>query len=558
MTDAPALPPARPLFIGAERRYLFAWHHPARPDVRRAAAVVLCPPIGYDYMCVYRPWRMLAGRLAGLGFDAFRFDYEGTGNSSGGPEQPRLVSAWLESVGRAIDEARTCTGSSSVALVGLRVGAALALRAAADRGGVERLVLWSPYPSGRAAVREMEAFARFSQQDHVPEPETDDYFYAAGYLVTRETADALTAFRPDDVVRRPAPDVLLVDRDDLSADPRLGDHLETLGAAVTRVRPPGTTDMLNDPALAKFPAEPLDAIADWLSAWRAARAPEVPRGPYPSPALSGHARGDAFSERAVRFGPDDRLFGIVTAPDAAAPAAPAIVLLNTGAEYHIGPHRLYVPMAREWAARGHLVLRYDLGGIGDSLEPPGAGQNVAYPAHALDDLRHATAFVRQLAPDRKVIVLGLCSGGWLSFVAARAGLPIDAIASINPPLYLREGPAGARQRAEASLTRRIQSALGNVIGGPMRSGLARDLEGIAARGVACLFVFSGGDGGLDYFDLLGRQALRRRNVRERIRLVVVDGAGHTFRPSDAQRRLRALLDDFVAEISGDRTDPQAD
>ncbi len=555
MTDAPALPTARPLFIGAERRYLFAWHHPARPDVRRGAAVVLCPPVGYDYMCVYRPWRILAERLAGLGFDAFRFDYEGTGNSSGGPEQPNLVTAWLESVGRAIDEARARTGSASVALVGLRVGAALALHAAGARGGVERLVLWSAYPSGRAAVREMKAFARFSQQDHVPEPETDEYFYAAGYLVTRATADALATLRPGDISRRPAPHVLLVDRDDLSVDSGLGDHLESLGAAVTRIRPPGTTDMLADPALAKFPAEPLDAIAGWLSAWRASGAPESPRDRSPSSAQPEPARGDGFSERAVRFGPDDRLFGIVTAPEAQVPAAPAIVLLNTGAEYHIGPHRLYVPLAREWAARGHLVLRYDLGGIGDSVEPPGAGQNVAYPAHALDDLRHAIGFVRQLAPDRKVIVSGLCSGGWLSFVAAREGLPIDAIASVNPPLYLRDGPAGARELAAASLTRRIQRALGKVIGGPMRSGLARDLERIAARGLACLFVFSRGDGGLDYFDLYGSQALRRRTVRDRIRLVVVDGAGHTFRPSEARRALHKRLVDFVAEFSGDRADP---
>ena len=47
----------------------------------------------------------------------------------------------------------------------------------------------------------------------------------------------------------------------------------------------------------------------------------------------------------------------------------------------MGPHRLYVPLARDWAARGHHVLRYDLGGIGDSAPPPGAADNIAYPAH---------------------------------------------------------------------------------------------------------------------------------------------------------------------------------
>ena len=78
--------------------------------------------------------------------------------------------------------------------------------------------------------------------------------------------------------------------------------------------------------------------------------------------------------------------------------APSIVLLNTGFEYHVGPHRLYVPLARDWAARGHLVLRFDLGGIGDSAPPPGAPDNVAYPGHMLDDAREAIALVRKEAP----------------------------------------------------------------------------------------------------------------------------------------------------------------
>ena len=62
-------------------------------------------------------------------------------------------------------------------------------------------------------------------------------------------------------------------------------------------------------------------------------------------------------------------------------------------------------------------------------------------------------------------------------------------------------------------------------------------------------MFSRGDGGLDYFRLYASPALRRLKVRERMRHVVVDGAGHTFRPRAAQRELRELLVEFVAHFA---------
>jgi alpha-beta hydrolase superfamily lysophospholipase len=574
--------PARPRFIGPDGRMLFAWHHPARPDVRRGAAVVLCPPLGYDYICVYRTWRILAERLAALGFDAIRFDYDGTGDSAGNPEEPGRPEAWLRSIEHALTDARELSGSSAVALVGLRLGATLALQAATARGGVDRLVLWSPFRSGRAYLRELKAYARLSRQYHVPETDDGPDICAAGHIVTGQTAEALAQWDLDTVAISPAPRVLVVDRDDLAVDALIGDRLEALGCHVTRLRPAGTVDMLAQSALAKVPEEALDAITDWLGDWR-------PSGAGPGACFeeahaesSSVARGLGHQERAVRFGAGDRLFGILTEPAGAASAAPAIVMLNTGCEYHVGPNRLYVPLAREWATRGHVVLRYDLGGIGDSAPPPGVDENVVYPPHALDDLREAIALVRREAPGRQIIVAGLCSGGWLAFLAAREGLPVDAIVSVNPPLYLRDGLSGSQRLAEydefgryqrslrdprkwakalrgraaygtfvrlaaAHVGREIAARVG-FAGRPLE-GLARDLEGTAERGITSLFVFSRGDGGLDYFRLYARPALRRRNVRNRIRYVVVDGAGHTFRPAAAQRALRELLVEFVSRFA---------
>jgi alpha/beta superfamily hydrolase len=199
----------------------------------------------------------------------------------------------------------------------------------------------------------------------------------------------------------------------------------------------------------------------------------------------------------------------------------------------------------------------------------------------LDDMREAIAFVRREAPQAPVIVAGLCSGGWLAFQAARDGLAVDAIVSVNPPLYLRDGAAGTQWLTEddeieryqhslrdpskwakalrggasyASFVRVTASALARraavwvsaALGDALPDGLAKDLRTIAERRIKSLFIFSEGDMGLAYFRLHARPVLRRAKVRNFVRQVVVEGAGHTFRPRSAQQALRRFLIDFVA------------
>jgi pimeloyl-ACP methyl ester carboxylesterase len=202
----------------------------------------------------------------------------------------------------------------------------------------------------------------------------------------------------------------------------------------------------------------------------------------------------------------------------------------------------------------------------------------------LDDAREAIAFVRKEAPQRQVILAGLCSGGWLAFRAAREGLAVDAIVSVNPPLYLRDGSGGrdwlteeheleryqrslrdpskwvkalrgaaaygtfARVTARA-VARHVAVRVNGVLGNPLPDGLANDLNAIAERRIRSLFVFSHGERCLEYFRLHADPVLRRAKVRELVRHVVVEGAGHSFRPSPAQRTLRELLMDFVASQS---------
>jgi alpha-beta hydrolase superfamily lysophospholipase len=575
----------QPLFIAAGNKALFAWHHAPPSHLRRGAGIVLCPPLGYEYMSSYATWRILAERLAASGFDALRLEYEGTGNSDGRQEDPGSAEAWLRSVERAIAELRRLSASNATALIGLRAGALIALRAAAAVGGVERLVLWSPFASGRAFVRELEAIAGLSREEHADDEADAAGVNVAGYVTSPETLQAIESWTPDTICNRPAPAVLLVHRDDRPIDQRMAARLEALGSDVTQLRPDGTSSMLEAPHLSRVADQAVSEIVSWFGRWPVSPAAGASRADAEPSRAESVVRGE-YKQRAVRFGPGRRLFGVLTSPDDenAAPEAPAVVLFNTGVECQVGPHRLYVPLAREWAARGHVVLRFDIGGIGDSAPPPGAVENIAYPDHMLDDAGEAIEFVRKIAPGRPVIVAGLCSGGWLAFRSAREGLPVDGIVPINAPMYLRDA-AGAQWAVDSDRLKRYMESMrapakwmkalrGNAsystfvrvtanalsrdvavrvraaFSDAMRERLAGDLREIARRGIRSVFVFSRGDDGLAYFRLHGAPALECAEVRQMIRHVVVDGAGHTFRPRAAQHALRAILTDFVSSKHG--------
>jgi pimeloyl-ACP methyl ester carboxylesterase len=81
------------------------------------------------------------------GYDVLRFDYRGTGDSSGEPEE-FSANDWIDDIGTAADELRETANVSNVSLIGLRLGALLAAAACSKFPGIDQLVLWDPVLSG--------------------------------------------------------------------------------------------------------------------------------------------------------------------------------------------------------------------------------------------------------------------------------------------------------------------------------------------------------------------------------------------------------------------------
>jgi pimeloyl-ACP methyl ester carboxylesterase len=143
-----------PFFFGSSNRPLLGVYHPPRGGVRASRGVVLCYPIGPEYMRAHRAFRQLTTLLTKRGVHVLRFDYYGTGDSGGGGEDGS-VAQWLDDIDGAIEELKATTGLPRVSLAGLRFGGTLAALAARRRGDIDALVLWDPVVDGRSYVLEM-------------------------------------------------------------------------------------------------------------------------------------------------------------------------------------------------------------------------------------------------------------------------------------------------------------------------------------------------------------------------------------------------------------------
>lgn len=143
-----------PFFFGSSERALYGVYTPPRVRGRRQTGVVLCYPFGMEYMRAHRAFRQLSTLLNREGHHVLRFDYYGTGDSSGDGEDGSLVQ-WSRDVDAAVDELRDTASLEQVSLVGLRLGGLLAAHASTRRKDLDRVVLWDPIVDGAGYVREM-------------------------------------------------------------------------------------------------------------------------------------------------------------------------------------------------------------------------------------------------------------------------------------------------------------------------------------------------------------------------------------------------------------------
>jgi dienelactone hydrolase len=393
--------------------------------------------------------------------------------------------------------------------------------------------------------------------------DASDVDEALGFAINAETRAALAAINLVRATQRPAPAVLVIDRDDLPATDTWRSMLASLGAEVRHARLPGYVEMVLDPHLTKIPT----AIIAGAIEFALARPPLAGSHEAPAPIIAYAAaafagNGTVVTEEIVRL--DGALFGIASRPHGA--ARRVLILLNAGAVHHIGPNRMYVTLARRLAAKGTLVLRLDLSGIGDSPARGGI-ENVVYSDYALDDVSVAVAWARR-AGATHVTVAGMCSGAYHALKAAVHREPIDAVVPINPltffwkpdtpldfPSYrvaaaaqrygksvrsaaawkkVLRGDVDLRYAAEVVVLRAREAAAHRGrdvlrrLRVPLEDDLGAELLALGRNGVAMRFVFAASDPGHAMLHEHGGAAVARLAAAGKLAIDILEGPDHTF------------------------------
>ncbi|MDB4933276.1 MAG: hypothetical protein JWP87_248 [Labilithrix sp.] len=551
----------------------------------------MCNPFGYEAINAHRALRRFAESFASAGIATIRFDYDGTGDSAGDDRDPDRLDAWLASTREAARTLRETCGVQRVWLLGLRLGSLIASLAAKDLD-VSGLIAIAPVVSGRVYLRELKLLQgalglRERPADVPSDTEVDEGGQEThGFGVYSATRAALTKVDLVKLPEPPAKHVLVLDRSDLpSAGPWIA-HLQSQGAVVDAQQLPGYVDIKE-----QVPEEMIRAANAWLAARvaepRAQRASSTPARKAIDP--EPRAAHSDVVERSVFVDPARHVFGVLTTPLSAASSGRAVLLLNAGAIHHIGPNRLYVALARRWAAAGDHVLRLDISGIGESPTRAGEVENMVYSPRALEDVGAAVAWLRKQPNVTSVWSVGLCSGAYHAMKGAVAGQDVSGIIAINPltffwtpdtpldfPAFRVVSEADSYQRAALNPAKWKKLLLGQVpvrraletvgrrmlgrmrdrvrdasrlLNMPWKDDVGVELDILAKRNVAQRFVFAGGDPGRQLLADQAGSALVSLRKKGRVVIDEVHGPDHTFTPMWSHAPLaRVLTAALAAEL----------
>jgi alpha-beta hydrolase superfamily lysophospholipase len=599
---------ADPLYFESGGNQLFAWlHRPSEPSEANLG-VVICKPFGYESICAHRSMREFAQQFAAAGVPTLRFDYLGTGDSAEIDENADQIRIWSRDVVAAIHVLKSRTGVDRVCLLGIRLGALLAALAAEQCRLVESLILVGPVVSGKRYLRELRmtqlagaAMAGVGDSEGDPEANRIDpkILEAGGFFLSPATLHTLAQVDLHAAAAPAVRSMLILDNDKLPSAKRWAESLSGAAIELEYKNLPGLIEMaMTAPQFATVPQAMIGAARHWVTRMatpreaapakdgsttaRYASDPEASTSPTLSLPVSPETPQAFITERPVLISSGATLFGIVTEPPSDEKRRRAVLLLNPGADSHIGASRMYVSLARRWARRGYFVLRLDLAGIGDSATRSGNTDDEVFPDEAMDDIRDATAFLRARYAIVDMTVAGLCSGAYHALRAAVDGVNLNRILMVNPQNYFWEKGMTLEQLQLAEVVhnpglyrRRVLSPrawlriftgqvniprivliylhrlrlaaeatlrdFGRRLGIRLPQDLGRELEKVVADGIRVTFLFARGEPGIELLKLQAGSALSRLGNRCRVR--IVDSGDHIF----SRRAPRSIMENVLSE-----------
>ena len=263
-----------PFYFGTSGKPLFGCYHApqsggATPRIApyRDCGVVLCYPMGHEYIQSHRAYRQLAVRLSKVGFHVLRFDYYGCGDSGGDCEQG-AIRQWLTDISTAIDEIRDRNGFVKVCLVGLRLGGTLSMMLGAKRGDIEGLVLWDAVVSGRAYLEELTTLhqEKFRYLHAKPNHHITDEkpIEVLGFSLTDFMRRELDKIDLTSIQKKPANNILLIESSEEAGEGRLREHLKSMDTYLTYQHLPSPQIWIENINKIMMPIQILQSVVSWI------------------------------------------------------------------------------------------------------------------------------------------------------------------------------------------------------------------------------------------------------------------------------------------------------
>lgn len=522
-------------------------------DKRIRGAVLICPALGKEANHTTRALKRVSEKLAERGLLSLRFDYAGTGESSGQQDAPNAVELWDESITAAATLLSSVTSAPLVTL-GYRMGGLLAAENAAVKTKAAALVLWDPVTSARRFVRSQKAlYSVITERDHAACPDLDDPdIRLAGLFLHPTAAEHLFKKRltSADLRKRPGTPLLaLLRAEDMASESTNG----SLGADTDVVAIGDQARLLNaqNPWYSSYPTE-IGTVVSWIDDHVGNDLDDVNFEARTSASMGvTHDGRDIVTEVRVR---DDGIVVWDTAADGTHETADRILVSHPiGHDIRSGPARLYAELALDVAACGGRMVRFDRPGVGESGAT--CESDTFSPLFTSDYSDSAMPILDELGLDGSpadapeiVAHVGICAGSWMSSQAAietarrapgthasavlvnpnRWGLrPGSAFAPVDPDQPVSDaGKFDAMRRrwadkAADSLSPRVGKLMPKWLSAWLGSYPALRMpdalvDGIRRRGVDVRFVFGPNDGAA-FHRLNGPAAIRRRGWTVQVR-----------------------------------------
>ena len=555
-----------PVWFGPAEGPLRGWiHQPHGAEEPNSRHIVVVPGFGYEELTSGWGLRILAEELANAGHTVLRYDHPGTGDSSG--DEPSL-SAWLEGVHHAVSALKF----PDVTIIGVRLGATIALAAAADstdgRGSfansaITQIIAVSPVVSGRRMVRELTMLAatrKAVSQNPVADYESIPLPFAlpvgdgtakepnvaekgqlevGGFEYPIELRDALSSLDLLALATSPAPRVEIVHATERPTDRNLLSHLRDLGTAVYESNVSGLSQWLDASSeVAVAPQELLALLQDQLHGYSMVESNDaVTFDTALGETATIETSGKTIRERCFHLG-EPALSAVIAEPtEANVTDQVAVLLLNSGVERNVGPGRAWVDWSRSLAGSGHSVMRLDLSGVGNSGTWPGKPPFHTYGPETFDDVALGIESLRSMG-HRKIVIMGLCASAF-SALGAAVHPNVVGIVSMSPQLYRCGTPASVAELEDTNLSRHRMSQIDKKLNLRRKGAVVGELfgrrhestswiDGWISQGTQVRLVFGPDDRGLAFLKWRTPNSLKRFAKTGKFTLQIQEGLDHAM------------------------------